>query len=141
MRVDGSWSGTWEQTWPSATERLPFQLHLHQSFLGRVRGTVTTSSVGGSQVSWPFVGRNLLGRLSLSMDMRSPTQHLPTAGVPLPPPPSVIECHEFLQEGLLGTWRTMTRWMVGPSRRIVPVVLAEGTWSVHRATSAQDGAA
>jgi len=100
-----------------------------------VRGTVTVSSEGGKEVTGPFIGRNVLGKLFLSIDFRNlppPTQHEPSAGGPSPQLPSEIKGRDSPPDRLSGTWRTMTRWMVGPSRRIVPVVLAEGTWSVSR---------
>ncbi len=140
--------GVYQQTWPSAAEPLPLRLWLSQSFWISVRGTVQFGAAKGGDPAAPVRGRYFLGRLSISRDLRAlvpgtveqPTSTLPeakdSAGPPIsrraPQFPSHFECRVQGSEELSGTWRTITTWMVGTKRRLVPVVLAEGTWTVQR---------
>ena len=140
--------GVYQQTWPSAAEPLLLRLRLSQSFWGSVRGTIHFGAAIGGDPGTPVRGRYLLSRVSISRDLHAPvpatveeltfTRREPadSAAPPVSPRapefPSHFECRLEDSEELSGTWRTITTWMVGTNRKIVPVVLAEGTWTVRR---------
>jgi hypothetical protein len=71
VSVEGSWLGTYRQTWPSAGEPVPIRLRLSQSFWGRVRGTVTAGPPQETYLTVEAFGRSLLGKVSLTLDYRT----------------------------------------------------------------------
>jgi hypothetical protein len=117
-----------------AAEAVSIRLRLSLSFWGRVRGTVSVGSTQGEELTAEVLGRSLLGQLSLSIDDRpsmSASVDQTRNNNPLRLP-SRFEGRHRTPDELGGSWRTMTIWMVGPRRQLVPVVLAEGTWVVQR---------
>lgn len=137
MSIAGVWVGTWRQSWPSADVARPLRFLLAQHAWWSVRGSVSFGP-GEAGPRLHVRGTCFLGDLSISLEPHQEMPSVPSIGAHQNPSahfPDRFTGRAHEKHGLSGTWRTLTFWMVGKRRRTVPVVLAEGTWSLQRIAS------